>query len=188
MSLHPYSLGDDDIFEEPRGYTNTQIPGDIGISLEELVRIALYNIERFDTVAMDGEQTKVGRSTVELSHLKTYRTKFEEALATKAAARGWSAEACQTVAKLKKACPPDRLYRIKAGFRSTTRGHSPLAVIVDYRPTRGGPAEAGMVILGAMPKEHGSADRPFGVPAEALEDVTEDARNNRLPETKKPTT
>ena len=173
----------DDLFVDPRGYKNTMIPADAGINLGELVRITLYNIEQFDKVAMDGEQTLIGRSTVELTHRLTYRQRFEDALARIAAKNGWSHDACMQIADLKKRCPPDRLYRIRGGFHSATRGLSPLGIVVSYRPGKnGGPAEVGVAVLGTPDDQIGSARKPFGVPREALEDVTADARAGNLPE------
>jgi hypothetical protein len=58
MHNHPPS-----VLDIQRGYTNTMIPADAGLSLSELVRIALYNIDQFDKVAMDGETQKVGNTT-----------------------------------------------------------------------------------------------------------------------------
>jgi hypothetical protein len=165
------------------GYANTMVPADAGLSLRELVRIALLNIDTFDKVAMDGETEKVGNTTVELSHFKTYRQRFEDGLLQIAVRQGWTEAQCEAVGELKKRCPPDRLYRVRGGFHSATRGLSPLAVIVSYRPGQhGGPPEAGMAVLGFSNDLTGSAARPMSVPAEGLEDVTESARNGTLPE------
>lgn len=162
-------------------YTNAMVPADIGKSLPELVRIALYNIDRFDDIAMDGDVEKVGNSTFELSTKKTYRQRFEEGLAIIAIHHGWGHEACRGVALLKKSHPPDRIYRVRGGLYSATFGASPLGVIVSYRPGQSGaPAEAGVAILGFGNGQIGSVEEPLGVTADGLEDVTELARAGKL--------
>jgi hypothetical protein len=172
-----------DIWTPEHGYANTMIPADAGIDLKELVRIALYNIDQFDKVAREDEDEQ----TKQHLDMQTYRKKFEDGLARIAMKHGWTAHQCGQIAKLKKACPPDRLYRIKGGFESATRGWPPIAIIVSYRPGKdGGPAEAGMAILGFSKDQYGSAAKPMPVPAEGLEDVTEDARAGKLPELRGP--
>lgn len=164
-------------------YANAMAPADVGLDLGELVRIALFNIDRFDAVAMDGEVEEIGNTTVELSHKRTYRQKFDAGLEEIAYRQGWTISQAVEVGALKKRCPPDRLYRIKAGFQSATRGTTPIAIIVSYRPGQhGGPAEAGMAVLGFANDQVGSAAKPMGVPAEGLEDVTEAARAGTLEE------
>jgi hypothetical protein len=165
------------------GYANAMVPADAGKSFPELVRIALYNIDRFDSVAMDGESERVGNKTVELSHKQTYRERFQDGLAAIAARQGWTPSQCTQVGKFVKAYPPDKLYRVRGGFHSLTRGAAPIGVIVSYRPGRnGGPAEAGIAILGFSNDLVGSVAKPMGVPGEGLEDVTEAARSGTLPE------
>lgn len=167
-----------DIWTPERGYANTMIPADEGVDLEELVRIALYNIDQFDKVAREDESDE--RTKRELD-MRTYRDKFEEGLAQIAMRQGWTAEQCTQVGKLKKERPPNCLYRIRGGFHSATRGLDALGIIVSYRPGRGGAAaEAGVMVLGFKGDMVGSAEKPFGVPAEGLEDVTDAARAGKL--------
>lgn len=175
------------IFIEPKGYRNTMIPADAGLDLVELVRIALYNIDAFDKVAMEGETQVVGRTTADLTHVKTYRQRFLDGLAAIAQRQGWSVHGSAQVAALYKECPPDRIYRIGGKYRSVTRGLPPLGIVVGYRPGRaGGPAEVGLAVLGISKEFLGSPEQPFPVPAEGLEDVTEAARTGRLPELARP--
>lgn len=162
-------------------YPNTMTPLDQGQTLRSLIAEALRNIDLFDRVPMDGETEKVGRSTVELSGKKTYRQQFEEGLAVLAMRKGWTGPQCTEVARLRQACPPNALYRVRAGFHSETRGLAPIGIILSYRPgQRGGPAEAGLQILGVQPGARGAADNPLSVPAEGLEDVTALAREGKL--------
>ena len=161
-----------------RGYANTMIAADAGVSLTELVRIALYNIDQFDKIAREDEPDDVTRASLDLH---THRHKFDEGLAHIAQHRGWTGAQCNQVAALKKARPPDRLYRVRGGYHSATRGLDALGVITSYRPgKRGGAAEAGVTILGFTGGMLGSAEKPLGVPAEGLEDVTEAARTGKL--------
>lgn len=162
---------------------NTMSPLDGGQDLAELVRTALRNIDLFDKRAMEGEVERVGRTTVSIEQVATYRTRFEDGLARIAYRQGWTPEQCAAVAALKRVCPPDRLYRVRGGFHSATRGHAPLGIIVSYRPgIKGGAAEAGVAVLGFANDLTGSAAHPFGVPREGLEDVTAEARAGTLPE------
>jgi hypothetical protein len=172
----------DDPFAPARGYANTMIPADIDSSLPNLVRIALYNIDQFDKIPREDEKDEDVKKVLQQSG-KTYREKFERGLAEIAMRKGWTPEQCKAIATLKKKCPPDRLYRIKGGFHSLQRGLAPLGVIKSYRPGTGGaPAEAGVMVLGFKDGDTGSAAKPFPVPAEGLEDVTEAARAGKLPE------
>ena len=171
----------------PPGYAHTMIPADAGKSLADLIRSTLFNVDQWDQVAMDGEEERVGRSTVDLSHKKTYRERFEEGLTHIAARQGWSPAGCAQVRALKLQRPPNKLYRIKGGLHSATKGTAPIALIVSYRPgQKGGPAECGMAILGFSNDLEGSVAHPIGIPAEGLEDVTEAARAGTLPELRVP--
>lgn len=171
---------DETLWTDPKGYANTMVPIDVSQGLDELVRIALFNIDRFDKVARLDEPDEDTRKIVAVY---TYRQKFEDGLARIAMRQGWSPEQCAQVAILKNKRPPDRLYRVRGGFHSATRGLSPLGIIVTYRPGGGGgPAEAGVAVLGFSKDMIGSAARPMGIPAEGLEDVTEAARRGTLPE------
>ena len=72
--------------------------------------------------------------------------------------------------------PLNRLYRLKGGYHSGTTGVSPLGVIVGYRDAqRGSPPLALTMVLG-LKTGPGSPEKPFLVPAEGLEDVTERGR------------
>jgi hypothetical protein len=179
MHQHP-----PDIWTPAKGYSNTMIPADAGIDLKELIRIALYNIDHYDKIP-ERPQEIDGKSIDYDTPPKTYRQQFEDGLAKMAIRQGWTAAQCKTVADLKKKCPPNKLYRIRGGFHSATRGLSPIGIVVSYRPGQGGgPAEIGAAVLGFSNDMVGSAAQPFPVPAEALEDVTEEARSGKLPELK----
>lgn len=177
-----YDEDDVTLFESVPGYPDTLIPNDQVVSLREAVRVLLYNIDHFDAVPMKGEVVQVGRQRVAIPAVKTHRQKFLDHMAAKAAARGWSHEACSAVSRLMRQCPPDRVYRVRGGFRSSTTGVEPIGCVVDYRPGVGGSAEAAVVLLGAGPGELGSGQKPLPVPAEGLEDVTEDCRTATLRE------
>jgi len=165
------------------GYVNTMSPMDAGRSLRDLVMTAIRNIDLFDKIAMDGEEETIGNTTVELSHKKSYRERFDDGLATIAVRQGWTLEDAKAVRDFKRKYPPDRLYRIRGGLHSATRGSSPLAIIVSYRPgKKGHPVEAGLAILGFANDQIGSAAKPIPIPGEGLEDVTEAARKGTLPE------
>jgi hypothetical protein len=170
-----------DIWTPERGYANTMIPADADNSLPNLVRIALYNLDQWDKVPREDEPDESVRAALDG---KTHREKFEDGLARIAMRQGWTEAQCTQVAALKKARPPNALYRVRGGFTSATRGLAPIGIIVSYRPggAFGGPAEAGVAILGFTDDMAGSACKPLPVPAEGLEDVTEAARAGKLPE------
>ena len=174
------------IFSPVRGYQNTMIPADAGISLGELVRIVLYNIEHFHKVPERPEEVKVEGKVVPVDWDKpqlSHAEQFANHMAEKSLRRGWTTTQKDSVRGFMKKRPPDRLYRVKGGLHSKTIGIRPLAIIVDYRPgTRGGAAEAGVAVLGVSAEQLGSAGPPLGVPTEGLEDVTESAKKGDLPE------
>lgn len=166
------------------GYKNTMTPLDEGKTLAGLVRMACFNIDLWDEVAMDGEQVTIGRHTHDLTHGITFRRKFAQGLIAIARARGWTAPQMDAVFALYKRCPPNALYRVRGGYHSLRTGQSPLGIIVSYKPVRGAPAQAGIAFLGFKHPELGCLEKPFGVPAEGLEDVTAAAYDGTLLELK----
>jgi len=151
---------------------------DQGASLAELVRMALLNIDQYDKIAREDEPDAEIKKGIDL---RTHRQKFDDGLALIAARQGWGTVQLAQVGGLKKRRPPDRLYRIRGGYHSATRGLDALGIILSYRPgTRGGPPEAGVMVLGFSSEMVGSAAHPLGVPEEALEDVTDSARSGKL--------
>lgn len=155
-------------------FAHTMVPADEGRSMADLIQVVLHNIDQFDkrkvTVQANGDRDVAER---------TYRGEFFHGLAMIAARQGWTAAQVEQVRGLIRRCPPDRVYRVRGGVHSATRGHSPLGVIVSYRPGRGAP-EAAVMALGAFAL--GSAAEPLVVTADGLEDVTEAARRFDLPE------
>lgn len=169
-----------------RAYPNTMIPLDRGRTFEELLASALYNCDTFDKIPMDG-QLALGDGKPLLRPI-TWRKRFEDGLAGLALKRGWTYEQCVQVRELYRKAPPDRIYRVRGGFHSLTRGIAPIGTILSYRPgKRGDPAQAAIVVLGFNPDvdfDLGSQANPLPVPLEGLEDVTEAARARTLPELK----
>jgi len=162
------------------GFAHTMAPVDVGADLAELLKSALFNCDQYDKIPRIDEPDAQVKEALDL---RTHRAKFEDGLARVAQRHGWTVVQCNQVRDLKKACPPDRVYRVTGGFASSIRGSAPIGVIVSYRPGQhGGPAEAGIAVLGFKETEKGSAADPMGVPASGLEDVTEAARAGTLPE------
>lgn len=142
------------------------VPIDLGgRSLLELITMALWNLDQFD----------VRPKAPPEDPLKYRPTPRELTLV-------WLRTKPGVVQELAKKAPMNRLYRVRGGVVSATRGLSPLGVIASYREgVAGGAAEAGVVVLGVK-RGLGSMEKPLGVPLEGLEDVTDDARAGRLPE------
>jgi hypothetical protein len=146
--------------------TTRMIPLDLsGKSLVELIRMALFNIDQVDVrpVAPPEDPDKSRRTPRELQ-------------------AAWLLKRSDKVQALAKARPMDRLYRVKGGVVSATRGASPLAIITSYRDGDHGSApEAGVIVLGVK-RGLGSAEKPLAVTEDGLEDVTTSARAGQLPE------
>jgi hypothetical protein len=138
-------------------------PLDEGSSLDDLVRQALRNIERYDKPPIQdaGDLELRGPQLTPREKMRRYlRTKSE------------------AIRKLAKACPMDRIYRVKGGIQSERFGYEPLAVILGYGSHHGQPY-AGVMILG-IKLGLGSAEEPLMVPPDGLEDVTEACRQRTL--------
>ena len=157
-----------DIFKDPPGYKGTLIPLDQGQSLSQLVKAALQNIDRFDT---SPEQSERDRRA--FGPRPTPRQQFLL----------WLRKQGSDVIQLAKMRPLNKIYRVKGGLLSETRGISPLGLIISYKKgAAGDPPLCGVQILGFKGDQLGSGSNPLPVPAEGLEDVTAACRDGSLPE------
>lgn len=157
----------------------SMIPADEGKSLAELVRIALYNIDKFDArpIRTPAEVKELSKryTDAEIARLPPKPTPRE-------ASTAWLAKKGEPVRRLAVACPLNRIYRVKGGLASELRGTAPIGLIISYRdPGRGAPAEAAIIVLGKK-SGLGSAERPLVVTQDGLEDITDAARAGKLPE------
>ena len=159
-----------DIFKDPPGYKGTLIPLDQGQSLAQLVKAALQNISRFDTSPEQSANERRAHGAKPTPRQQ---------------ATNWLRKQSMAVQVLAKARPLNRLYRVKGGLLSASRGISPLGLIVSYKQgTAGGPPLCGVQILGFKGNQLGSGSNLLPVPAEGLEDVTDAAKRGDLPELK----
>lgn len=142
------------------------IPLDVGgRSLPELIRMALFNFDQMDTrpVAPPEDPDQSRNTPRELQ-------------------QQWLARKPEVIRNLAKKYPMDRLYRVRGGVVSATRGVSPLGIVISYRlGDHGGAPEMGVLVLGVK-RGLGSAEKPLPVTADGLEDVTSAARAGQLPE------
>jgi hypothetical protein len=148
------------------GWEHHLVATDIGPSLKILVLLALRNIDEWDQVPE--------RSKLELELMgpaKTHRQQF----------MAWLIKQDEKTRELAKKRPLNKIYRLKDGLQSVTRGASPLGLIISYKDVRG-MGLVGMQVLGFEGDELGSAKNPLWVPPDTLEDVTEAARKLVLPE------
>lgn len=152
--------------QKKAGYKNHLINTDIGPDLKALVLMVLQNIDNYDKRPEQSElEKKLGVPNL------TPREQFTE----------WLTKQDESTRKLVKTCPPNKLYRLKGGLQSATRGTAPFGVVISYKHSRGA-GFVGVQVLGFEGEELGSAKNPLPLPTDVLEDITEEARRLAAPE------